>query len=318
MSNLDKYDKSFLKGLQSRKQLQKLKLFIEQWDSIAHMNLMSELESAFKISIDTDDIIDFSSFKKGKKILKKYKIEIRKNKFQNCIIKSKENKNPFKISKKKIINIYKKKRVLIFKGFNFNLNNFKKFPKIFTNVYARDANRRKKLKDLNYVDSGNQYMSLHSEASFSPSWPEIVWFYGKLPTKKFGETTLCCGKSFRKKFNFKTKSFLKKKKLKIKHKNIKNKKHNSKKNWDLNEIGVSNCFIDRKGFINFDYINFAMNKSKFDNKIYLASHILYKKGDDTIMHLSQLNGKKIPPDIVRTIENKAKKLHISINGKNMI
>ena len=73
--------------------------------------------------------------------------------------------------------------------------------------------------------------------------------------------------------------------------NKKEKKHNSKKNWDLNEIGVSNCFIDRKGFINFDYINFAMNKSMYDNKIYLASHILYKKGDDTIINLSQLNGK---------------------------
>lgn len=79
MSNLQKYDKSFLKGLGIKKNQINKKLkynSIEQWDSIAHMNLMSELESAFKISIDTDDIIDFSSYEKGKKILKKYKIEI--------------------------------------------------------------------------------------------------------------------------------------------------------------------------------------------------------------------------------------------------
>ncbi len=79
MSNLEKYDKSFLKGLSIKKNQLSKKLkynSIEQWDSIAHMNLMSELESAFKISIDTDDIIDFSSYEKGKKILKKYKIQI--------------------------------------------------------------------------------------------------------------------------------------------------------------------------------------------------------------------------------------------------
>ena len=79
MSNLNKYDKSFIKGLSIKKNQINKKLkynSIEQWDSIAHMNLMSELESAFKISIETDDIIDFSSYEKGKKILKKYKIEI--------------------------------------------------------------------------------------------------------------------------------------------------------------------------------------------------------------------------------------------------
>ena len=47
---------------------------IPEWDSIGHMTLMSELEEGFNISIDTDDIIDFSSFKKGIQILKKYKI----------------------------------------------------------------------------------------------------------------------------------------------------------------------------------------------------------------------------------------------------
>ena len=35
-------------------------------------DLMSELEEAFKISIETDDVIDFSSYK-GKQILKNIK-----------------------------------------------------------------------------------------------------------------------------------------------------------------------------------------------------------------------------------------------------
>lgn len=47
---------------------------IAEWDSIAHMTLMSSLEEGFNISLDTEDIIDFSSFKKGIQILKKYKV----------------------------------------------------------------------------------------------------------------------------------------------------------------------------------------------------------------------------------------------------
>ena len=47
---------------------------ISEWDSIGHMTLMSGLEEKFSISMDTDDIVDFSSFKKGITILKKYKV----------------------------------------------------------------------------------------------------------------------------------------------------------------------------------------------------------------------------------------------------
>ena len=51
---------------------------IEEWDSIGHMRLVADLEEKFKISFETDDIVDFSSFKKGIEILKKYKINISK------------------------------------------------------------------------------------------------------------------------------------------------------------------------------------------------------------------------------------------------
>jgi acyl carrier protein len=47
---------------------------IIQWDSVGHMGLMASLEEAFKIEMEIDDIIDFSSYKKGKEIMEKYKI----------------------------------------------------------------------------------------------------------------------------------------------------------------------------------------------------------------------------------------------------
>lgn len=48
---------------------------IEAWDSVGHMGLIAALEDAFDIMMDTDDIIDLSSYEKGIEILKKYEIE---------------------------------------------------------------------------------------------------------------------------------------------------------------------------------------------------------------------------------------------------
>ena len=78
MSNLDKYSKVFIKTFSiDKSKLKKLKYqSIPEWDSVGHMTMVGSLEDTVKITLDMDDIIDFSSFEKGKKILKKYKITI--------------------------------------------------------------------------------------------------------------------------------------------------------------------------------------------------------------------------------------------------
>lgn len=48
---------------------------IEQWDSVGHMTLVAAIEDDFDIQLDTDDIIDMSSFEKAQEILAKYDIE---------------------------------------------------------------------------------------------------------------------------------------------------------------------------------------------------------------------------------------------------
>ena len=49
---------------------------IMQWDSVGHMGLIAGIEEAFGIELEMDDVIDFSSYVKGKEILKKYNVEI--------------------------------------------------------------------------------------------------------------------------------------------------------------------------------------------------------------------------------------------------
>ena len=79
MSILEKYKLSFKDSLSLKDEDVNEKLEyngVPEWDSIGHMTLMSKLEEEFNISLETDDIVDFSSFKKGIEILKKYSVNI--------------------------------------------------------------------------------------------------------------------------------------------------------------------------------------------------------------------------------------------------
>ena len=66
MDNIEKYKEIFVSSLAIKENFtEDLKYNdIPEWDSIGHMTLMSGLEEGFNITLETDDIIDFSSFKK--------------------------------------------------------------------------------------------------------------------------------------------------------------------------------------------------------------------------------------------------------------
>lgn len=78
MTNLEKYNNSFCEALEiTVDNLAGLKYQgTELWDSVGHMTLVASLEEAFDIMLETDDIIDLSSYEKGKEILSKnYSVE---------------------------------------------------------------------------------------------------------------------------------------------------------------------------------------------------------------------------------------------------
>lgn len=78
MTNLEKYAQVFCETLQvSENQLPGLKYqAVELWDSVGHMSLIAALEDAFDIMMETDDIIDLSTYEKGMEILtNNYEVE---------------------------------------------------------------------------------------------------------------------------------------------------------------------------------------------------------------------------------------------------
>ena len=78
MTNLEKYIGAFVESFDVKEeQVAGLEYqAIPAWDSVGHMGLIAAIEDCFDIMMDTDDIIDLSSFEKGKEILgKNYGIE---------------------------------------------------------------------------------------------------------------------------------------------------------------------------------------------------------------------------------------------------
>lgn len=76
MTNLEKYTNVFVEafGITIEQTAGLAYQSIDEWDSVGHMTLMAALEDTFDIMLDTDDIIDFSSFEKGLEILAKYNV----------------------------------------------------------------------------------------------------------------------------------------------------------------------------------------------------------------------------------------------------
>jgi acyl carrier protein len=76
MLNIELYNQAFIKSFRlNAYQLENLEYrSIPAWDSMGHMVLVAALEKAFNIFLDTNDIIDLSSYKNGKLILNKYNV----------------------------------------------------------------------------------------------------------------------------------------------------------------------------------------------------------------------------------------------------
>ncbi len=78
MTNLEKYNAAFIDsfGVTATDLPNLAYQSIPAWDSVGQMQLIAALEDTFDIMFDTEDIIDFSSYEKGKDFMKKYEVTI--------------------------------------------------------------------------------------------------------------------------------------------------------------------------------------------------------------------------------------------------
>lgn len=79
MNNLELYDKAFRESLDLQPEQLNAQLVYQSvpaWDSVGHMGLIAQLEEAFNIMMEIDDVIEFSGYEAGKNILTKYGVEM--------------------------------------------------------------------------------------------------------------------------------------------------------------------------------------------------------------------------------------------------
>ena len=78
MSSLEKYNNAFIEVFAVEYELLNdrfSKETVADWDSVHQLNIIAFLEETFDIMFEPEDIMEFTSYVKGKEILKKYMIE---------------------------------------------------------------------------------------------------------------------------------------------------------------------------------------------------------------------------------------------------
>jgi acyl carrier protein len=79
MTGLDRLKNAFVQalGIPPTSDFDALAYGVTQgWDSVAHMNLVAEIESTFDVMFATEDVIDMSSFAKANEIVMKHGVNL--------------------------------------------------------------------------------------------------------------------------------------------------------------------------------------------------------------------------------------------------
>lgn len=79
MENLEKYNNAFVQVFSVKSEELNDdygKETVDEWDSVHQLSLIAELEEAFDIMFDPEDIMDMTSYVKGKELLSKYDVAL--------------------------------------------------------------------------------------------------------------------------------------------------------------------------------------------------------------------------------------------------
>lgn len=237
---------------------------------------------------------------KNYKIIKNKDILVLKN------IKCKSINN---LTRNNVIKLFKEHGAILFKDFDLKIKDLNKFTAKFTKNFANDASRRDSLfnsKHMKTVDKGYRAMPLHSEASYSSSWPEIIWFYCWEPAKYSGFTTICDGSKVYKDFKLKTKKFFLENEIQyfveipIASKFIEKKK----RAWFFNELGCVNPILYPKAkLLKFNQKRYAINLSNNLKQYCFSNHLqIHLNQDPQLKKWLIANKKNLPKEIIEDVK----------------
>lgn len=79
MNNLEKYNQAFIEvfGVEESTLGSNFnKDSVDGWDSVHQLNIIALLEESFDIMLDPEDIMELTSYEKGKELMAKYEVKL--------------------------------------------------------------------------------------------------------------------------------------------------------------------------------------------------------------------------------------------------
>ena len=79
MTNIEKYNQAFIEvfGVEESALGSNFnKDCVDGWDSVHQLNIIALLEELFDIMLDPEDIMELTSYEKGKELMAKYEVEL--------------------------------------------------------------------------------------------------------------------------------------------------------------------------------------------------------------------------------------------------
>lgn len=226
------------------------------------------------------------------------------------VIYGTDGKNFFDLDYDLIVQLFEKHGIILFRDFNINQKNIKKVTDLFTRSYSNDAQRRRfRFGDPNIrnVDYGFDKIDLHSEASFSPSWPEIIWFFCNKAPLNGGETIFCDGIELWNRLPSKIKGLFLSEQIhyKLNIPVMQKKKYASKeyKNWLIQTLGAGIGTVDKQdGCLKITQKRYAVIESRIPGMFAFANHLLIKlNSEPQILERTFSNKREIPKKVYKKI-----------------
>ena len=221
-----------------------------------------------------------------------------------------------------VVSLFEENGVILFRNFNIQPEKLTEITNRYTQKYSGEALRRAShygQKAVRDVDKGDMEMGdgtlgapavdLHSESSFTPAWPEIIWFYCNIPPSKGGKTIFCDSIKLWKNLTTDTKSFFLANPVRyqLKIPIAEGKPGKKKKPWYVGTIGVGDSYIDwDTGILHATQLRYAVQEGRSSKDLCFANHLLVSlESEPQLISRTMADGQEIPKKILEEIKQKA-------------
>ncbi|WP_414564873.1 TauD/TfdA family dioxygenase [Anabaena sp. CCY 9613] len=225
-----------------------------------------------------------------------------------------------------ITNLFKSSGVLLFRGFETDVNIFKQFSNLLSTDfldYTGGAFTRRIIDDDKTILSVNDdqfEIKLHGEMYYQKTKPLMLWFFCANPASEAGQTTICDGKDFFEQISVSTKDLFSNKKLKFSVYISKDKWQIKYKTDDLDqlqEMCINNDMslkINADKSIYLEYICPAIIPSKCGKyQVFINSLLPTKQLHPEILNFD--DDSEIPHDVLTELDEIAERITTEISWK---